>query len=168
MRAVSGDCITRGIDVPSLDREKKWGFVPVAKPGDVLSAGDVLGTVQETSAIVHKIMLPPTIQKAKVKWIKEGDFTVKEIIACVELPNGEERELDMIQRWPVRIQRPYSHKYTPARPLNSGQRIIDTLFPVAKGGTAAVPGPFGSGKTVVQHQLAKWSDVDLVVYIGCG
>ena len=168
IRDMTGETIARGVDVPALNRKKIWEFVPVAREGDVLAAGDVLGTVQETTAILHKIMLPPTIQKARIKWIKGGSFTVEEKIACVELPNGTEQELDMIQRWPVRIQRPYSHKYTPSRPLNSGQRIIDTLFPVAKGGTAAVPGPFGSGKTVVQHQLAKWSDVDLVVYIGCG
>jgi V/A-type H+-transporting ATPase subunit A len=168
IRDMTGETIARGVSIPALNRKKVWEFVPVAKEGDVVASGDVLGTVQETSAILHKIMLPPSIQKAKVKWIKGGGFTVEEKIVGLELPNGEERELDMIQRWPVRIQRPYSHKYTPARPLNSGQRIIDTLFPVAKGGTAAVPGPFGSGKTVVQHQLAKWSDVDLVVYIGCG
>ncbi|MBQ3276227.1 MAG: V-type ATP synthase subunit A, partial [Oscillospiraceae bacterium] len=168
IRDMTGETIARGVSIPALNRKKVWEFKPVAKEGDVVASGDVLGTVQETSAILHKIMLPPTIQKARVKWIKGGSFTVEEKIVGLELPNGEERELDMIQRWPVRIQRPYSHKYTPARPLNSGQRIIDTLFPVAKGGTAAVPGPFGSGKTVGQHQLAKWSDVDLVVYIGCG
>ena len=168
IRAMTGETIARGVSIPALNRERVWEFVPVAKEGDELIAGDVLGTVQETSAILHKIMLPPSIRKASVKWIKGGSFKVEDKIACVVLPNGEERELDMIQRWPVRIQRPVSGKYTPARPLNSGQRIIDTMFPVAKGGTAAVPGPFGSGKTVVQHQLAKWSDVDIVVYIGCG
>ncbi len=168
IRDMSGETIVRGVSIPALNRKKVWEFVPVAAEGDEVTAGDVLGTVQETTAIVHKIMLPPTIKKATIRWIKGGSFTVEEKIVGLTLPDGSERELDMIQRWPVRIQRPYSHKYTPERPLNSGQRIIDTLFPVAKGGTAAVPGPFGSGKTVVQHQLAKWSDVDLVVYIGCG
>ena len=156
------------VKVPALNRKKIWNFVPAAKEGDELAAGDVLGTVQETTAILHKIMVPPTIKKGTVKWIRGGEFTVEEKIACLTLGDGSEIELDMIQRWPVRIQRPNAGKFTPSRPLNSGQRIIDTMFPVAKGGTAAVPGPFGSGKTVVQHQLAKWSDVDVVVYIGCG
>ena len=168
IRDLTGETIARGVDVPALNRKKIWHFDAVAKPGDELKAGDVLGTVQETTAILHKIMLPADIAKATVKKIESGDFTVEGKIATVVLPDGTERELDMIQRWPVRIQRPYQTKYTPSRPLNSGQRVIDTLFPVAKGGTAAVPGPFGSGKTVVQHQLAKWSDVDIVVYIGCG
>ena len=167
MRAVSGDCITRGIDVPSLDREKKWDFVPVAKPGDLLSAGDVLGTVQETSAILHKIMVPNGL-KGTVVSIEQGEHTVADTVAVLRDEKGREHALTMIQRWPVRIARPYTRKYVPSRPMNSGQRIIDTLFPIAKGGTAAVPGPFGSGKTVVQHQLAKWSDVDVVIYIGCG
>ena len=168
IRDLTGETIARGVSVPALNREKVWNFVPTAKEGDELGAGDVLGTVQETSAILHKIMVPPTIKKGTVKWIRGGEFTVEEKIACLTLGDGSEIELDMIQRWPVRIQRPNAGKFTPSRPLNSGQRIIDTMFPVAKGGTAAVPGPFGSGKTVVQHQLAKWSDVDIVVYIGCG
>ena len=167
IRALTGETLARGVNVPALNREKVWDFVAVAKEGDELMAGDVIGTVQETPAVLHKIMMPPKM-RGTVKWIKSGSFTVTEKIACIVKPDGSEEELDMIQRWPVRIQRPYAHKFTPARPLNSGQRIIDTLFPVAKGGTAAVPGPFGSGKTVVQHQLAKWSDVDIVVYIGCG
>ncbi len=168
MRALSGDCITRGTDVPALNREKKWEFIPVAKPGDKVGPGDVLGTVQETSAILHKIMVPNRVS-GEVTWvIEQGEYTVDEVVAKVKTDKGEEKELTMVQRWPVRIQRPYSKKYVPSRPMNSGQRIIDTLFPIAKGGTAAVPGPFGSGKTVVQHQLAKWSDVDIVVYIGCG
>ena len=167
MRAMSGDCITRGTDVPALNRSKKWEFVPVAKPGDQVGPGDVLGTVQETSAILHKIMVPNGV-KGEVTWvIEQGEYTVDEVVAKVKTDKGE-RALTMVQRWPVRIQRPYTRKFVPARPMNSGQRIIDTLFPIAKGGTAAVPGPFGSGKTVVQHQLAKWSDVDIVVYIGCG
>ena len=168
IRDMTGETIARGVDVPALNRKRVWHFDAVAKAGDELQAGDVLGTVQETTAILHKIMLPADIAKATVKSISSGDFTVEDKIAVITLPDGTERELDMIQRWPVRIQRPYQTKYTPSRPLNSGQRVIDTLFPVAKGGTAAVPGPFGSGKTVVQHQLAKWSDVDIVVYIGCG
>ena len=168
IRDLTGETIARGVSVPALNRKKVWNFVPAAKEGDELGAGDVIGTVQETSAILHKIMVPPTIKKGTVKWIRGGEFTVEEKIACLTLGDGSEIELDMIQRWPVRIQRPNAGKFTPSRPLNSGQRIIDTMFPVAKGGTAAVPGPFGSGKTVVQHQLAKWSDVDIVVYIGCG
>ncbi len=167
IRDLTGETIACGVSIPALNRSRVWDFVPVAKEGDELRGGDVLGTVQETPAVLHKIMVPPRVQ-GKLKWIKGGSFTVEEKIACLELLGGGELELDMIQRWPVRIQRPYAHKFTPSRPLNSGQRIIDTLFPVAKGGTAAVPGPFGSGKTVVQHQLAKWSDVDIVVYIGCG
>ena len=168
IRDLTGETIARGVSVPALNRKKIWNFVPAAKEGDELAAGDVLGTVQETTAILHKIMVPPTIKKGTVKWIRGGEFTVEEKIACLTLGDGSEIELDMVQRWPVRIQRPNAGKFTPSRPLNSGQRIIDTMFPVAKGGTAAVPGPFGSGKTVVQHQLAKWSDVDIVVYIGCG
>ena len=167
MRRVSGDSIARGIDVPALDRAKKWEFVPVAKVGDMLAAGDVLGTVQETSAILHKIMVPYKMDGELVR-IESGEFTVTDTIAVVRDAKGTEHELTMMQRWPVRIARPYQKKYVPSRPMNSGQRIIDTMFPIAKGGTAAVPGPFGSGKTVVQHQLAKWSDVDIVVYIGCG
>ena len=167
MRRLSGDSITRGTDVPALDREKKWEYVPVAKIGDSVNPGDVLGTVQETTAVLHKIMVPYGIS-GKVVRNESGEHVVSDIIAVVEDEKGKQHELSMIQRWPVRIARPYSKKYVPNRPMNSGQRIIDTMFPIAKGGTAAVPGPFGSGKTVVQHQLAKWSDVDIVVYIGCG
>ena len=167
MRAVSGDSITRGTDVPALNREKKWDFVPVAKPGDKVIAGDVLGTVQETSAILHKIMVPYGVS-GEVVSLNAGEHVVTDVVAVVRDAKGVDHELTMIQRWPVRIARPYTKKYVPSRPMNSGQRIIDTLFPIAKGGTAAVPGPFGSGKTVVQHQLAKWSDVDIVIYIGCG
>ena len=167
MRALTGDSITRGTDVPALNRDKKWDFVPVAKPGDKVAPGDVLGTVQETTAILHKIMVPPGVS-GEVLSVGSGEHVVTDIIAVVKDDKGKEHELSMLQRWPVRIARPYARKYVPSRPMNSGQRIIDTLFPIAKGGTAAVPGPFGSGKTVVQHQLAKWSDVDVVVYIGCG
>ena len=167
MRAISGDLIARGIEAPALNRTKKWDFVPVAKVGDKLSAGDVIGTVQETSAILHKIMVPYRVSGELVK-IESGEHTVEETVAVIKDDKGQEHNLTMIQRWPVRIARPYKKKLVPSRPMNSGQRIIDTMFPIAKGGTAAVPGPFGSGKTVVQHQLAKWSDVDIVIYIGCG
>ena len=167
VREIAGSVITRGTDVPALNRSKIWEFVPVAKVGDKLTGGDILGTVQETTAINHKIMVPPG-KSGTVVDIKAGSFTVTDVVAVLEDDKGEKQELTMMQRWPVRINRPYTKKFMPARPMNSGQRIIDTLFPIAKGGTAAVPGPFGSGKTVVQHQLAKWSDVDIVVYIGCG
>ena len=167
MRRLAGDSITRGTDVPALNREKKWDFVPVAKPGDKVGPGDVLGTVQETSAILHKIMVPNGVS-GEVVSVESGEHVVTDVVAVVKDAKGLDHELTMIQRWPVRIARPYSKKYVPSRPMNSGQRIIDTMFPIAKGGTAAVPGPFGSGKTVVQHQLAKWSDVDIVIYIGCG
>ncbi|MBR5390196.1 MAG: V-type ATP synthase subunit A, partial [Clostridia bacterium] len=167
MRALTGDSITRGTDVPALNREKKWQFTPVVKPGVSVTAGDVLGTVQETSAILHKIMVPVGVE-GEVLSVESGEHVVTDVIAVVRDKTGAEHKLTMIQRWPVRIARPYLRKYVPSRPMNSGQRIIDTMFPIAKGGTAAVPGPFGSGKTVVQHQLAKWSDVDIVIYIGCG
>ena len=167
MRRLAGDSITRGTDVPALNREKKWDFIPVAKPGDKVGPGDVLGTVQETSAILHKIMVPNGVS-GEVVSVESGEHVVTDVVAVVRDAKGVDHELTMIQRWPVRIARPYSRKYVPSRPMNSGQRIIDTMFPIAKGGTAAVPGPFGSGKTVVQHQLAKWSDVDIVIYIGCG
>ncbi len=168
MRALTGDSITRGTDVPALNREKKWEFVPVAKVGDKLSGGDILGTVQETSAILHKIMVPPAISGEVTEIVEKSEHVVTDVIAKIKDAKGNIHDIQMMQRWPVRIARPYERKFVPSRPMNSGQRIIDTLFPIAKGGTAAVPGPFGSGKTVVQHQLAKWSDVDIVIYIGCG
>ena len=167
IRKLSGDTIARGISVPALSREKTWEFVPTAKVGDALQGGDFLGTVQETSAIEHRIMVPLGAD-GTLKEIKGGMFNVDEVIAKIEQPDGTIRELTMAQKWPVRVARPYQKKFVPEIPLSTGQRIIDTLFPLAKGGTAAVPGPFGSGKTVVQHQLAKWSDVDIVIYIGCG
>ncbi len=167
IRARCGETIARGVDVAPLNREKQWDFVPTAKAGAIVKPGDILGTVQETKAILHKIMVPPGISGV-LKSIEGGMKTVMDPVAVIEDDKGKTHEVSMYQRWPVRVPRPYSRKYVPSRPMNSGQRIIDTMFPVAKGGTAAVPGPFGSGKTVVQHQLAKWSDVDIVVYIGCG
>ena len=161
-----GETIARGVQVPALNREKKWVFTPTVKKGDRLSGGDVIGTVQETSAVLHKIMVPPKMA-GTVKEINAGAFTVEQTVCVLETEKGEEN-LSLMQKWPVRAARPYDRKFTPSQPLMTGQRIIDTMFPLAKGGTAAVPGPFGSGKTVVQHQLAKWSDVDIVVYIGCG
>ena len=162
-----GACITRGVEVPAVDHEKKWEFNAVAKVGDQVIGGDILGTVQETAVVLHKIMVPPAL-KGTIVDIKSGSFNVTETIATLKTEDGKEVPLTMLQKWPVRVGRPYMKKYPPKRPLCSGQRIIDTMFPIAKGGTAAVPGPFGSGKTVVQHQLAKWADVDIVVYIGCG
>ncbi len=167
IRKLTGATITRGIDVPALNREKLWDFVPIVSAGDRVAAGDVIGTVQETSAILHKIMVPFGISGTVVS-IQKGNYTVADTICLVKGDDGASHELTLMQKWPVRKNRPYIKKHVPTRPLNSGQRVIDTLFPLAKGGTAAVPGPFGSGKTVVQHQLAKWSDVDVVVYIGCG
>jgi V/A-type H+-transporting ATPase subunit A len=165
--ALTGSNITRGVSVPSIDREKKWLFVPTAKVGDHVVAGDILGTVQETTALLHKIMVPKGTE-GTIKKINSGEFTVEETVCVLEDKNGKTVELPMLQRWAVRNGRPYQRKLAPEKPLESGQRVIDTMFPLAKGGTACVPGPFGSGKTVIQHQLAKWSDVDLVVYIGCG
>ena len=167
MKKVQGNNLPRGVEVPALDREKKWEFVPTVQPGAQVVGGDVIGTVQETSSILHKIMVPPKM-KGKILSIQSGAFTVTETVAVLEREDGSQVELPMMQKWPVRVGRPYKRKYPPVIPLQSGQRIVDTFFPVAKGGTAAIPGPFGSGKTVTQHALAKWSDVDLVVYIGCG
>ncbi|MDD3347532.1 V-type ATP synthase subunit A [Oscillibacter sp.] len=162
-----GACITRGVEVSALDHEKKWDFNATAKVGDRLTGGDILGTVQETASVLHKVMVPPKMSGVLTE-IQSGSFNVTEKIAALKTDDGKVLPLTMTQKWPVRIGRPYTKKYPPKRPLCSGQRVIDTMFPIAKGGTAAVPGPFGSGKTVVQHQLAKWSDVDIVVYIGCG
>ena len=163
---VCGNNLKRGIHVDSLDREKKWSFVPKAEIGEEVSGGDVLGTVQETDVVEQKIMVPPDV-KGKVKELKSGEFTVTETIAVIETEKGD-REIQLMQKWPVRKSRPYTEKLRPDKPLITGQRVIDAFFPIAKGGTAAVPGPFGSGKTVIQHQLAKWAEADIVVYIGCG
>jgi V/A-type H+-transporting ATPase subunit A len=166
MRAQTGNNITRGINIPALSRDKKWAFKPVASKGDKVVAGDIIGTVQENNIFEHRIMVPfgteGTVQK-----ILEGEFTIEETVAVIKTESGNVN-LTMMQRWPVRKERPYKEKLSPDEPMITGQRIIDTLFPIAKGGVAAIPGPFGSGKTVVQHQLAKWADADLVVYIGCG
>ena len=163
---VCGNNLKRGIHVDSLDREKKWNFVPKAEIGEEVSGGDVLGTVQETEVVEQKIMVPPDV-KGKVKELKSGEFTVTETIAVIETEKGD-REIQLMQKWPVRKSRPYTEKLRPDKPLITGQRVIDAFFTIAKGGTAAVPGPFGSGKTVIQHQLAKWAEADIVVYIGCG
>ena len=163
---ICGNNLQRGVEVPSLDRQKKWNFVPAAKVGDEVEAGDIIGTVQETSVVEQRIMVPYGV-KGKIKEIKAGDFTVEETVASVETGEGI-REISLMQKWPVRKGRPYKKKLPPAMPLVTGQRVIDAFFPIAKGGVAAVPGPFGSGKTVIQHQLAKWAEADIVVYIGCG
>jgi V/A-type H+-transporting ATPase subunit A len=162
-----GTNITRGVSVPSLNREKKWTFEPVVKVGDEVENGDIIGTVQETVVVQQKIMVPYGV-KGKVVDIKSGDFTVEDTVCVVEDESGKKTDIQMMQKWPVRVARPYKEKMVPDVPLVTGQRVIDTFFPIAKGGVAAVPGPFGSGKTVVQHQLAKWADADIVVYIGCG
>ncbi len=164
---IAGNNLTRGIDVPSLDREKKWRFTPLVKVGDEVSGDDVLGTVQETDVVLHKIMLSP-LYKGTVKEINEGEFNVTETVAVITDENGKDKEISLMQKWPVRKARPYTKKLSPNMPLVTGQRVIDALFPIAKGGVAAIPGPFGSGKTVTQHQLAKWAEADIVVYIGCG
>ncbi len=163
---LSGNNLTRGVEVASLKRELRWDFVPLKKAGDVVSAGDVLGTVQETDVVTHKIMVPPGVSGTVVS-IEAGSFTVTDTV-CVLEENGRQRPLTLMQKWPVRKGRPYAKKLSPDKPLITGQRVIDTMFPIAKGGVAAIPGPFGSGKTVTQHQLAKWAEADIVVYIGCG
>ena len=167
---IGGEVIDRGVEVPSLDRTKKWAFEPCVQKDEEVEAGDILGIVKETVSVEHRVMVPNGV-KGKVKEIKSGEFTVEEIVCVLEDGDGKTTELSMLQRWPVRIGRPYKEKKEyedSTEPIITGQRVIDTFFPLAKGGTAAVPGPFGSGKTVVQHQLAKWSNVDIVIYIGCG
>ncbi|GKH47207.1 V-type ATP synthase subunit A [Anaerotruncus massiliensis (ex Togo et al. 2019)] len=167
IRAKIGNSLARGVEVPSLDREKKWHFTPVVRQGDAIVAGDVIGTVQETEIVLHRIMVPVGVV-GTIKSIEEGDYNITETVAVIETANGTEQPLTLMQRWPVRRGRPYKEKLSPDMPLVTGQRVIDALFPIAKGGVAAVPGPFGSGKTVIQHQLAKWAEADIVVYIGCG
>ncbi len=167
IRELVGNSLVRGVEVPALDREKKWHFVPKVKTGDKVVGGDILGTVQETEIVEHRIMVKPGIV-GTVKSIAEGDYTVTEQIGSIETANGEELPVTLMQKWPVRRGRPFEKKLAPNVPLVTGQRVVDTLFPIAKGGVAAIPGPFGSGKTVTQHQLAKWAEADIVVYIGCG
>jgi V/A-type H+-transporting ATPase subunit A len=161
-----GDFITRGVEVPALDMEKKWDFKPVAKIGDMVIGGDILGTVQETVLVEHRIMVPHGIE-GKVVWVHSGGATITETIAEIETKDGV-KPVQMLQKWPVRKIRPYKEKLPPIQAMTTGQRVIDMFFPVAKGGVACIPGPFGSGKTVIQHQLAKWAEADIVVYIGCG
>lgn len=163
---ISGNNLKRGVEVPSLKRDLKWEFVPTVQAGDEVEAGDVIGTVQETVLVQQKIMVPYGI-RGTVKEIRAGEFTVEETVAVISTEAGD-KELTLMQKWPVRRGRPYKKKLPPEMPLVTGQRVIDTFFPIAKGGVAAVPGPFGSGKTVIQHQLAKWAEADIVVYIGCG
>jgi V/A-type H+-transporting ATPase subunit A len=167
IQELAGSYIERGLEVPGLDREKKWHFVPTAKVGDTVRAGDVLGTVQETAVVAHRVMVPPDIAVGQITRIAEGDFTVTEGICALNI-DGQDREVPMLQKWPVRQSRPVKEKLAPSEQLVTGQRVIDAFFPIAKGGTACVPGPFGSGKTVIQHQLAKWANADIIVYIGCG
>ncbi len=166
LREKAGPNITRGLDEPALDRDAVWHFEAIAKPGDKVGPGDILGTVRETDIVLHKIMVPPNTTGI-VKKIESGEYKVTDTVCVIETPQGEQ-SLTLMQKWPVRRARPYVKKHPPSDPMITGQRTIDALFPIAKGGTACIPGPFGSGKTVTQHQLAKWSDVDIVVYIGCG
>ncbi|MGB8452631.1 MAG: V-type ATP synthase subunit A [Anaerocolumna sp.] len=163
----TGNNLTRGVEIPSLERSKKWHFSPIIQTGDTVEAGDIIGTVIETEIVLHKIMIPKGV-KGRVVSVQEGDFTIEDAVVQVENEKGEVIKVTMMQKWPVRVGRPYKEKLSPTMPLVTGQRVIDTLFPIAKGGVASVPGPFGSGKTVVQHQLAKWAEADIVVYIGCG
>ena len=167
IRDLVGNSLTRGIEVPALSRDARWHFVPTVKAGDKVKGGDVLGTVKETDIVNHKIMVPPAVS-GTVKSISEGDFTVTDPVGVITKDNGEDYTFTLMQKWPVRKGRPYAKKLSPDVPLVTGQRVIDALFPIAKGGVAAIPGPFGSGKTVTQHQLAKWAEADIVVYIGCG
>ncbi len=167
IREMVGSNITRGIDVPALDRDKRWLFEPLVDKGAKVEAGDIIGKVQETVVVEHRIMVPYGISGV-VEEIKRGEFTVEDTVAVIRKDDGQTVNIQLMQKWPVRVGRPYREKLAPVEPMVTGQRVIDTLFPLAKGGVAAVPGPFGSGKTVVQHQLAKWADADIVVYIGCG
>ena len=167
MKVTGGNLLSRGVEVPALKREKVWHFVPAKKVGDKVTHGDIIGTVQETQVVSHKILVPQGVE-GEITEINEGDYKITDMVAKVKTANGETKEVGLMQKWPVRKERPYKQKLSPDMPLITGQRIVATLFPIAKGGVAAVPGPFGSGKTVVQHQLAKWAEADIVVYIGCG
>lgn len=168
VRELAGDWITRGINIPGLDHEKLWSFTPVIEPGSKVTGGEIIGTVPETELIEHRIMVPPRISGEITKVLDRGDYNIDTVVARVKLESGEHRDLKMYQEWPVRQSRPVSTKIAPDEPLVTGQRVVDAFFPVGKGGTACVPGPFGSGKTVIQHQLAKWADAEVVVYVGCG
>jgi len=167
IREEAGDLITRGIDIPGLSRTRKWEFKPAIKKGDSVGAGDVLGTVEETILVKHKIMVPPGVT-GTVSEIKGGEFTVTDAVAEIQTEGGKKVSVTLMQKWPVRKPRPYVEKLAPDEPLSTGQRVIDAFFPISKGGTACVPGPFGSGKTIVQHQLAKWADAQIIIYVGCG
>ena len=167
IRELTGNNLIRGVEIPALDRDALWHFVPCVKAGDKVMEGDILGTVQETDIVSHKIMVPPSVS-GTVENINEGDFKITDKIGVILSENGEKQDISLMQKWPVRRGRPYTQKISPDVPLVTGQRVIDSLFPLAKGGVAAIPGPFGSGKTVTQHQLAKWAQADIVVYIGCG
>ena len=167
MKVTGGNLLSRGVEVPALKRERVWHFVPAKKVGDKVTHGDIIGTVQETQVVSHKILVPQGVE-GEITEINEGDYKITDMVVKVKTANGETKEVGLMQKWPVRKERPYKQKLSPDMPLITGQRIVDTLFPIAKGGVAAVPGPFGSGKTVVQHQLAKWAEADIVVYIGCG
>lgn len=164
----SGAYIPRGVNVDLLDREKKWDTKITVKEGDILTPGMVIAEVPETPAIVHKVMAPPEVEGTVIRAVKDGQYTIEETLAVIRTRTGEEQKLTMTQRWPIRIPRPIQRRYPADRLLVTGQRILDTLFPIAKGGTAAIPGGFGTGKTMTQHQLAKWSDADIIIYIGCG
>ena len=164
---IAGERITRGIEVPSLDREKKWAFEKRAIAGDKVKTGDILGVVNESAVVEHRIMVPAGVS-GTVKSIQDGSYTIEEVFCVITDDSGKDIPVKMLQRWPVRRGRPYKQKLSPSFPMVTGQRVIDTFFPIASGGVAAVPGPFGSGKTVVQHQLAKWADADIIVYVGCG
>ena len=166
LKAANSNNLKRGVEVDSLPRDKKWHFTPTAKVGDKVTEGDIIGTVQETESVLHKILVPIGVQ-GEITQIAEGDYTVVETVAKVKTDKGD-KDLTLMQKWPVRRGRPYATKLSPDKPLVTGQRVVDCLFPIAKGGVAAIPGPFGSGKTVTQHQLAKWAEADIVVYIGCG
>jgi V/A-type H+-transporting ATPase subunit A len=167
IKALAGDYIPRGVEVAAISKEKKWEFIPIAKAGDSVSGGNVIGEVQETSAVLHKIIVPPHIEGKLKSIVSKGEYLLNDDIAEIETSSGVEK-LQLMQKWPVRIPRPYQEKMDPNIPLITGQRPQDTFFPVAKGGTSAMPGPFGSGKTVTQQQLAKWADADVIVYVGCG
>jgi len=167
IRAQEGDFITRGIEIEAIDRKKEWEFEPRVKEGEEVVAGDILGTVQETEIIEHRVLVPVGIE-GKIKKIHSGKAKVEDTIAIIETREGEEKKIKMLQRWPVRKMRPYKEQLESEEPLITGQRVIDTFFPIAKGGTACIPGPFGSGKTVIQHQLSKWVDARVIVFVGCG